>query len=691
MKKSIKRPVSVLLTLLMFFSLFTVAPLTANAETSGDWTYMVQQGQAGITAYGGISASVTVPSELDNYPVMAIVEGTFTGNTVITDVTIPDGITYLGANVFEGCTNLSDVTIYGSAQCLQMAYMSGINLFSTCNNVTLHGTADSFAATYATAVGCGFEPIASSETLTSGDWTYEIQNDNASITAYGGTDADVTVPSELDGYTVTRIGDGAFAGNTSLINVTLPLSVTTLSSGVFADCSNLESVTYLNPAVSLADPTVFSNCGSLTTFYGYIDSSAEQYAQYLGFDFEVLDDIETYGDWKYAVKDNKALIYSYNGTDSGVAIPSELGGNPVTAVLSDAFKNNTSITRITIPASVSRIKSSAFAGCTNLIAARIHNNDCDFANNGTVFSGCNNLTIYCGAESNASHYASTYSIPFKSFSDFEYTVEDNRATITAYVGTDTEVVIPSSIDGYSVESIGENAFKNYTEITSVTVPKSVSSISDGAFSGCPELTICGYVSFSAESYASSKNIPFTPIVYTNTGSGYVDAPLYSSQTRDDTDSSFSLSQNEYQNIELLGVQRKTDKGTNDMRFVAVINEGILKDDDIADYGFVAAKTDYTSTAGASENYIKKVKLGAANTVTRSCVNTDNTYSGSYGIKSADTKYKYVTLAVKDVPENQGFVARFYVETTNGKVYYANYKNGFSGCVTSFSNLQTLIS
>lgn len=59
--------------------------------------------------------------------------------------------------------------------------------------------------------------------------------------------------------------------------------------------------------------------------------------------------------------------------------------------------------------------------------------------------------------------------------------------ITGYVGTDTVVVIPSKINGITVETIGHTAFR-YSSVTSVTIPDSVTFISDSAFAYCSSLT-----------------------------------------------------------------------------------------------------------------------------------------------------------------------------------------------------------
>lgn len=64
-------------------------------------------------------------------------------------------------------------------------------------------------------------------------------------------------------------------------------------------------------------------------------------------------------------------------------------------------------------------------------------------------------------------------------------------TITGYNGTDTVVVIPSKINGVTVTTIGTDAFLGLN-ITSVTIPDSVTEIGSNAFAGCTNLTSVNY-------------------------------------------------------------------------------------------------------------------------------------------------------------------------------------------------------
>ena len=71
---------------------------------------------------------------------------------------------------------------------------------------------------------------------------------------------------------------------------------------------------------------------------------------------------------------------------------------------------------------------------------------------------------------------------------FEYTVTNGVATLTAYRGEETEVRIPNTLGGYPVASIADKAFENNTKLSSVTIPAGVSKIGWFAFSGCVFLT-----------------------------------------------------------------------------------------------------------------------------------------------------------------------------------------------------------
>jgi hypothetical protein len=63
----------------------------------------------------------------------------------------------------------------------------------------------------------------------------------------------------------------------------------------------------------------------------------------------------------------------------------------------------------------------------------------------------------------------------------------NSVTITKYLGTATEVIIPDTLNGSPVTGIGDYAFAYCTNVTRITVPDSVTCIGIEAFASCTQL------------------------------------------------------------------------------------------------------------------------------------------------------------------------------------------------------------
>src|SRR5659263_442322 len=72
--------------------------------------------------------------------------------------------------------------------------------------------------------------------------------------------------------------------------------------------------------------------------------------------------------------------------------------------------------------------------------------------------------------------------------DYTYIVAGSNATITGYAGLGGAIVIPSTLGGCPVTTIGDVAFFSKVALTSVTIPNSVTSIGAAAFSACRALT-----------------------------------------------------------------------------------------------------------------------------------------------------------------------------------------------------------
>ena len=149
---------------------------------------------------------------------------------------------------------------------------------------------------------------------------------------------------------------------------------------------------------------------------------------------------------------------------TSVAIPSS-----VTSIEGYAFYGCTGLTSVTIPSSVTSIGGVAFGSCTGLISVIIPSSVTSIGS--AVFSGCAGLTSISVSESNI--------------------VYDSRSNCNAVIETKSNTLIigcKNSTIPSSVTSIGEKAFSGCTSLTSVTIPSSVTSIGTYAFHGCTGLT-----------------------------------------------------------------------------------------------------------------------------------------------------------------------------------------------------------
>ena len=98
-----------------------------------------------------------------------------------------------------------------------------------------------------------------------------LEDGTAEITDYTGKGTELVVPSEIDGYKVTSIGNYAFAYCKSITSATIGKSVTNIGFGAFHNCSSLETLNF--NAVKCKDISLSYNeadyylsyCPSLTT------------------------------------------------------------------------------------------------------------------------------------------------------------------------------------------------------------------------------------------------------------------------------------------------------------------------------------------------------------------------------------------------------------------------------------------
>ena len=149
------------------------------------------------------------------------------------------------------------------------------------------------------------------------------------------TTGDLTIPSALDGYAVTRIEESACSGS-KFSSISVPDTVTKIEDKAFMSCPNLTSVSIAGNGTKLGT-SLFSGCAKL------------------------VDVILPGGITEIPVN-------TFYGCSSlpDITIPSG-----VTVIRDSAFQGCSSLAGITIPGSVTGIEPNAFRDCTSLTYASI--------------------------------------------------------------------------------------------------------------------------------------------------------------------------------------------------------------------------------------------------------------------------------------------------------------------------------
>ncbi len=268
---------------------------------------------------------------------------------------------------------------------------------------------------------------------------FTITAENRSVVGYTGeSDENLVIPAIFQSdhiwYKVVAISAKAFANCSNLKTVEIPNTVTSIGDGAFNGCSNLNSITV--PFVGRTVNATYyfgSNFGSI---FGASSPS--------------------YNDAYVPASLENVIVTGGSRVDEGAflncsSIINIVLPSGITHIGYEAFRNCSSLISIIIPDSVTKIDSYAFRDCSSL----------------------ESITIpFIGATKDGTSY------PYFGylFGSSGYSSQSNH--------------IPASLKNVVITGgtvIGENAFKNCTSITSISIPDTVTSIASGAFSGCSAL------------------------------------------------------------------------------------------------------------------------------------------------------------------------------------------------------------
>ena len=189
----------------------------------------------------------------------------------------------------------------------------------------------------------------------------------------------------------------------------------------------------------------------------------------------------TVNDYGVLVENNGITITSYFGNETQLTIPSQILGLPVKTIRGNAFRNNTNITSVTIPNSVTSIGDNAFLFCTSLTSVTIPNSVTSIGDN--VFLFCTSLTSVTIPNSVTSIGRGAFA-----FTRLDNIVIPNSVTSIGNNAFQSCYSLISIVIQNRVTTIQDEAFLNCYNLTSVTIGNSVTSIGHRAFSGCSSLT-----------------------------------------------------------------------------------------------------------------------------------------------------------------------------------------------------------
>lgn len=213
-----------------------------------------------VTITGGniVTPKLEIPAELEGKKVSAIGMNAFTGNNVITDLVIPEGVTTLYWYSFNTCENLETVTLPDSLEFIDSWAFERCSKLKTINvpaNVTrINGGA--FAQNSSmTSITC--DPANKNYVSVNG---VLFTKDMKELVAYpGGIQGGYTVPA-----TVNHIGDAAFYGALGLDSVTILGNLDFIGFEAFAECSKLTDVA-IRDGVNYVGYWAFRGCDGIKT------------------------------------------------------------------------------------------------------------------------------------------------------------------------------------------------------------------------------------------------------------------------------------------------------------------------------------------------------------------------------------------------------------------------------------------
>ncbi len=443
----------------------------------------------------------------------------FSGCNNITEIVFPDTLTYISQSAFSSCSGLKSVTIPSSVtEISQRAFLYCRNLeevilengiktlkyevFNECDKLekviipesVTSLSADTFPATtvlmvYEDSYSHDFavqnnllyyvyngtnEP----DFFTESGIKYYIQNGEAVAIGSDAKITEITIPSTVEGYPVTKLIE-TFIGNHNLKKVILSPGIKEIGSKTFHNCLYLNEIT-IPSSVETIGEWAFKSCDFTEVYLPDGLKTISSKAFYCCNDLVKINlpnSITSIGE--------DAFYSCENLTE--ISIP-----NNITTISKDAFQGCTSLSRVTIPEGVTRISTGAFSS-TNLQKVIIPKSVTYLATDS--FPTKTVLMVY---EDSYAHnfavenelvyfvYDGTNEPEIYTLDGVTYCIVNGEAIAVDFDESTTEVTVPSTVNGYPVTQL-LRTFLGCRNITKVTLSEGLKCIDDRSFSLCSSL------------------------------------------------------------------------------------------------------------------------------------------------------------------------------------------------------------
>ena len=457
--------------------------------TSGSWKYAEKlDNSLIIVKYLGSSSTVSVPNLINEKIVKNIHSYCFSSKDKIQSITIPNSVISIGSGAFSGCSGLTKVNITDLAAWFKIT----------------------FDNEYA-------NPLY---------YAHHLYLNNTELT-------EITIPNSI-----TKINANVLAGASSITSIAIPSSVTSIGEYAFSNCSAMQRI-FIPRNVTVIENYSFNMWMKSAVIYCEVDSKPNGWGDYWN-KYEQFTVTVVWGSsgtpliefgWEYIENSSGTItILAYRGSEKELATPKTLANKTVSRINGYCFSDNKSITLAIISDGVEYIGERAFYQCTSLKKVYISKSVQTIyapSSSELVFDGCNSdVVLYCGASSKPSGWGTywnyyNYSSKLTTMwdvagfpqqnADWEYVERtDGTIKVLQYLGSSTNVII-SKINNKEVSEVYNGCFQYKSNIISVTIPNSVTSIGESVFRGCTSL--------------ENLTIPFVGHSSTSTGSegvfGYI--------------------------------------------------------------------------------------------------------------------------------------------------------------------------